>query len=649
MFNQIIKIIFCSFAIFLVGCGDDKKEEVVHTIHIDKKSVDFNYEYNSKEQERQIITVNYSGEVVLIGFSSNENAANWIGFNVIGMNNGIAKIEVFIDTSVQVPPGSYNSTLRLTTGDIDKDNYQSTNLDVSLNVWMLEVGDTNLEFQDITGSKEILTKEFLVLSPLTNWTIENNYNWIDISQELLEDDLFKITALVKMEDVVDSGEITGEIAFIENLTGNKKTVDIKLLVEDQSVFTSTNLVRFTSNDKAEKYHSINVISNSSNSFKWNIETSAPWIKLDKITEDEFTVSLDDNFSDDGTELSDTIKLTGNNEKVYLIDVVYNQSVERAEELKIDGIDINDNQLFVSPRFSRIYAGVKNELITINLNSGKLSDPLSLGGVNSKITKLIMDDSGVSMYVELEDSVIQDDSSVSIVESKHMINLLTNEITLLGESELDYAVSRFIMISGMPYLISEALEIASLDLKRLAWNTEKSFLTPFIFQNSVGNIIAYSSKDANFTEIFGKPNRYSDIKMKMDFIKKIPVTGINQETSFYNLKSSNNSDNIYVFTDIPDIWNKENEEFVPKGGIFDNDNLLKYINVTKGDGDIYFTGFNENTGFSVIGFDGNENSFSFTNLVEINPNIITASQSHNKVIYFNTELKTLYIKEMEKSK
>ena len=472
-------ILFCLFTAMLSACGGGSDDEsTLYSISANTSEISFSNEFLQESQDSFKVEVTFKGNGLLVGFAPGSQAVGWLNYRTENVTNSSATLYIDVVNADIIQANTYNTKLRLSTGDVDDVTLVHHDIDVSLLVWQLTTDKTSLSFRGTLGDSTIAKQSLTLTSENNQWTAETDVDWLNIDvSEGLGDQIIEVST--DISQLTSSQLYQGHITLTEVTSGDTKQVPVELGLDNIYVFSSQPalLLSKTANTQANN-KTILINTNSPLPVPWQASTNVNWLTLTQLPESNLLqVSINESI-----ELSEalhqaeiTIKAVNNDLVISdIIPVSYYFSTEVTENKIISNVTVNNKGLINSPDRPYVYAAINNELRIYHQYTGALVDTIAVSPTDSLLEQLIIHPKGHTLLAKAEVTIVNADQSITTVVERYKINLIDHTITELTEVTTEYEPLQYLSFSGRHFVVSETLEFSDDNLKRLFWQQDGAF-------------------------------------------------------------------------------------------------------------------------------------------------------------------------------
>lgn len=517
------------------GSGGDQppiNDDGTYSIDIDTDILNFSASFFEASSLTKDVEVTFEGDGLLAGFASINETVNWLSFETITSTDTTATIRFSIDhfdTEAQTAliPNNYQTTFRLTTGDISSNTFVSHDIEINLAVW-----PTAFNFDGVQTNN--LTMQELTLDATNfEWTLtkSGDIDWLTISSEIING-VQTVSVTPNTSALTSGGEYNGTVTISQTGTTETTTIPVSLLLDDARLYSNANGIGlFQLSDSENLSETINVLTNNLGNIAWQATSNTDWLTLtpDSIS-NTLQIAKNDNVLTDGQHFSEvTIQSTTNGVTAQqIIYVGYYQSTNAKTVSTLEKLDGSDN-IFDIPDFNKIvfdpirslfYLTDESSLTSYHLFTGEKVDEISLPikTINSEdviveFSNLAMSPNGQFLLASaIITQTVPNTDPVMTTEQLYTYKLdLSNntfndsnltEVSLSGEDKLS-SVPIFIgQIDGKEIVVTNELELAEFD-------TNTSLNKLYETSETETYNIAYIQQASNTNELFFVQNILDD--------------------------------------------------------------------------------------------------------------------------------------------
>ena len=461
-------IVFSS--LFLQACGGSNDNEPTYSISTDVSVVTFANEFLQEETHTIAVNVNFDGNGLLLGFAPTATPVAWLNYRIENVTGTSATIHIDVTNANLLAANLYGTTLRLSSGDNTTVNFAHKDINVSLLVWDV------LTFDDTYGVESITAKTIDVSSSADNLTLASSVPWLTLEKSFI-DGVTIITATPNVSDFTESGLYSATIDITSPLGTTQYPVELSLdnlyLFADRA---SVALVE-TANISNTKT-TININSNSLQTWGWQATTQASWLSLTADTDtNQLMITADSSALANNTTTLAEITINSDDQTTAIaetIQVSFYKSSALSENNTLD-IVANNNGVVTNPLLPQYYVATGNELQSYHLYTNELLSTTVVAPADTILEQLIIHPDASIILAKADEITVIDENTSETTTHRYQINLADMSVTELTEIETVNEPAKFIRLDGRYFLTTSTLEFADNNLKRLGFNSDAPFL------------------------------------------------------------------------------------------------------------------------------------------------------------------------------
>lgn len=601
VFTAIKTFAVIGLLLYLTACGNSTDESARYQISADKNALDFSLEVQSEDFPSQTINLDFNGDGALVGFAPNAESGQWLSYSVQSTSATSATLTLSLHQANLLAPDTYQTTLRISTGDTQNTNLTSLDIPVSLTVWNFDIDNTEREFIAELGETEQQSQSASVIGLNSNWTTSTDASWLSVSPAAGEG-AQTLTITVDPSGITSAGLNQANVTVTDATSGTSQTIPVSLAVNGLRLFTPQNGVALSSlGDIQRLTQSLTMLSNASTEIAWEANTNDAWLSAQK-TGNVLTITADPTGLADGWYQGQiTVSAQGVQSETVAVGFYVQAAASADVQVANTGFD-RSVAAVTDPIRPWVYLLAGSQVHVYHVYSGALIGQTQ--DISPTPNNLFIRPDGSQLLALSTESATDDNGNTSITQQ--LTHITADTLALSGitlPSTLEASIQGLLRIQGQDVLVSRTLEFVAIeDGEQLGQtpqtlNDQVQVLNRLLQPRDTRDIIATSTGD----QVLVMQMRYSDL---LD--SKVATT-----LSFSTAQSSNDLAGLTVNANASRWYaaNSTNERYQ-----FDGDTLTAAGRLTT-DEDLetgfvalgqnatpWFLRLDINTGFFLFGYD-----------------------------------------------
>ena len=598
-------VTLCFVLLILQACGGSSKsndEQNSFRISADTTAISFSNEILQISDDTYQVKVNFVGDGLLVGFAPGAEVASWLNYTTSNVTNSSATIEIKVASAELLPPNNYQTKLRLSAGDISNRNLVHHDIDVSLLVWDLRA-DTELISYDVTlGQQTVEPQSFNIASLGENsWELSSDVPWISFDNNEGQGES-TVTVTADITSFNSAGRYAGNIVLTEATTGDSKSIPVEVGVDNLYFYADSTAVLLTQTPNVQAPHkNLTIQSNALNEVNWQASTEAPWLVLNKST-NQVNISLGDVSELENGTHSATVLVAqeGDVQQVLPLSVQVNfyKSDQVAENKLIEEVQITSIDYVTSPKLPRFYLSKDHSLQTYHSYTGELISEFTVAPEGSRLEQLIIHPDGDILLAKAIETIVNDDESTTTQVHFYKIDLLTSAVEELAP-DLQFDPVKFISVSGRHYVVSQVLELADTNLKRKFWHPESAFFTTVIEQaTQAQSLFALDLSDSSISRFELSANDFTTATVSLTETHSYLLESLEEGQVVANIAISPQESDIYLISPNSEWVSFDGTNFTDNGLLEQTDGAVTLDLTIAQNGYPHFVRFENSSGFYI---------------------------------------------------
>ncbi|MDO6444151.1 BACON domain-containing carbohydrate-binding protein [Colwellia sp. 1_MG-2023] len=612
LYNLIRITLFFTLATVLQACGGSSDKSPKYAISVDTSVVSFANEFLQVSDDTYKVDITFEGNGLLVGFAPDAVPASWLSFRTENVTATSATLYIDVENAENIIPNLYATTLRLSTGDVDKVNLVHHDIDVSLLVWQLITDSEQLSFRGTLGDTTIAPLSLSIASESNEWTAEADVDWLTLDvTEGTGDGVIVVTP--NITDFNNAQLYQANITLTETTTGDSKQISVELGLDRHYLFSnqaSVSLSKLKNISATSKSLIIN--SNSPTAINWQASSDVDWLTLTKVgTSGELLVNVktDSTFTEAQNNAEITINAIDDEGMIddsviaETISVSYYQSDEMSENITLDELTANANAIITSPKLPHIYIGTDNQLRVYHQYSGALLTTIDISPAETLLEQLIIHPDGTRLLAKADETIVAEDETTSTVTHRYQINLSDYSVTEITEASIEYEPIQFVSFSGRHFVVTQALEFADENLQRIFWDGQNAYFTNQVDQarNSQA-FYALDVSDSSFKRYTAKINDFTTQSIVVEQSHQYRPELLAENQAVNRFMVDDNETGIYAISPTSEWISFDGETFTDNGLLPQAEDSVTLALSKSHNNRAHFARFTQTTGFFIDIYD-----------------------------------------------
>lgn len=633
-----------ALAILVQSCGgssDADKAAENYAISVDTNTINFSNEFLNVSEDTVSFTVNYTGKGLLLGYAPDNQPVGWLNFSTEQLSNSSAKITVKLVNADNILPDEYNTTLRISTGDANQVNLVHHDIDVSLLIWQLTTNTEQVTFQATLGDENIDSQTLSITSDSNNtWNASVNVDWLTLDKTTGEG-TSTITISADLTAFDSANVYQAELTLTETASGDSKVIPVELGLDRHYLFSNHTGIAYSQVANMSKLsQQVTIASNNPEKVNWQATTNASWLTLTP-SENTLTIAIDGSAAlNDGLH-TDTVTIASvdNNDVVAeTINVSFYINSANSDNQVIDNITLNNNSIVPSTYLPYVYLAQENKLYTYHIHTGEQVNMFAVAPENTLLEQLIISPNGETLLAIANETVTGDDDTESTITHRYKINLLDNSVNTLTDSDIEFEPVSFVSISGREFVVTQALEFATVELQRVFWDSENAFFTSLIKQaNAAETVYALDLLDSSFKRYTLKANDFTSQQVSAQLSHQFRPTLLGDNQAISDFVVTDNEQALYTISPTSEWISFDGNSFTDQGLLPQAENNIALQLVKTTNDTAHYIRFDPNDGFLINMYD-QQQQLTNTVITEGNQplNSVLSADQTRMLLYINNE-------------
>ncbi|GAA6206246.1 hypothetical protein [Thalassotalea sp. SU-HH00458] len=641
LYNFIRITLFFTLATVLQACGGSSDKSPNYTISADTSAVNFANEFLQVSDDSYKVDVTFEGNGLLVGFAPDAEIASWLTFRTENVTANSATLYIDVNNAENIIPNLYNTTIRLSTGDVDKVNLVHHDIDVSLLVWQLITDSELLSFRGTLGDTEIAPLSLSITSESNVWTAETDVDWLtlDVTQGTGNG---VIVVTPNISEFTSAQLYQANITLTETTTGDSKQVPVELgldrhyLYSNQASLSLSKLANISATSK-----SLMINSNSPTTINWQASSDVDWLDLTKTNiSGELLVSVKSDASFTEAQNNAVITINAIDEEGMIDESVvaetialsFYQSDETSENIILEELTANANALITSPRTPQIYIGTNNQLHVYHQYTGELITTVDVSPAETLLEQFVIHPDGTILLAKADETIVGEDETTSTVTHRYHINLSDYSVTQITDASIEYEPIQFVSFAGRHFVVTQALEFADENLQRIFWDNQNAYITNQVDQarNSQA-FYALDLTDSSFKRYTAKINDFTTqaIVVEQSHQYRPELLAENQAISRFIV--DDNESGIYAISPTSEWISFDGETFTDNGLLEQAEDSVTLALTKSHNNRAHYARFTQTAGFIIDIYDEEQTLINTVATQGQQPSEITLSYDDKRIV------------------
>ena len=645
LYNFIRITLFFTLATVLQACGGSSDKSPKYTISANTSEVSFANEFLQVSDDSYKVDITFKGNGLLVGFAPDSQPVAWLTFRTENVTATSATLYIDVVDAERINANLYDTTLRLSTGDVDKVNLVHHDIDVSLLVWQLVTDSDELSFRGTLGDTAISAQSLAITSEANTWTAETDVDWLTLDvSEGTGDGVIVVTPNIAELDAAQLYQ--ANITLTESTTGDSKKIPVELGLDRHYLFSSQPTVSLSklANISATT-KSIIINTNSPTTINWQASSDVDWLTLSKTDNSNellINVKADANF----TEAQNNAVITVNaideegmiDESVIAesISLSYYQSNKTSENITLEEITPNNNALINSPLFPHVYVGINNQLNVYHIYTGELLATIDVSPADTIIEQLIIHPDGKTLLAKADETIVAEDETTSTLTHRYQINLIDNliesTVTELTDTTIEYEPIQFVSFSGRHFIVTQAQEFADENLQRIFWDAQNAYFTNQVDQASNNEALyALDLADSSFKRYTAKVNDFTTESIVVELTHQYRPELLEENQAVSRFIVDDNDTGIYAISPTSEWISFDGEAFTDNGLLAQTEGSVTLALTNSHNNRAHYARFIQSSGFIIDIYNDQQALINTIETQGQQPSAIELSQDDKRLI------------------
>jgi len=570
--RQLYKIILLITVIMLQACGSSG-DKTVFTISADVTEASFSNEFLHESTGTIEIEVNFIGDGLLVGFAPETAPVSWLEYRAENVTETSATIFIDVINAQFLLADTYTAKLRLATSNDDSSKFASHDIDVSLLVWNLAVDTQKVKYNGTFGDASIPSQAIAISSETNEWTASADVDWLSLDVSSGTGDGV-IVVTPDISSFTASGLQQGNIVLTEVTSGESKLVPVDLALDNVYLLAEHTAVALTSTNTISALEkTVAIVNNSELAVGWQASTQANWLTLAPINDTQLQITADPTIAPMNENSSTQVIISASQDTTVVTETItvnfYNSDLV-VENKVLEALEINNNEMLVSPLSPKFYVGVDNQLVTYHQYTGEAEASLAVSPEGTFLEQLIIHPNGDYLLAKAIETVTVEDEATGEVTTtevthRYRINLADYAITEILEADILNEPTNIVRLSGRYFVVTQALEFADENLQVLFWDGANAYFVSEIDVAAQANtLFALDNNTVSFKRYTPQTNDFGDDQISVKLTHEYHPESLIEGQLIRDFIVANDEKNIYAISETSEWISFDGETFIDNG-------------------------------------------------------------------------------------
>jgi len=657
--HKIVQLfVLTTFILTLQACGGSSSSTPQFSISADTTSIGISNEIFKESTTTFEVKVNFKGDGLLVGFAPDAQPATWLNYRTGEVTETSATLFIDVVNAQFLPANLYETTLRLSTGDVTTNDLVNQDIDISLLVWKL------ISFGETFGADSITSQTFEFNNPEQSWTVASDVDWLTVDTVFdSETNKSTVTLTPDLTKFSQSGLNLGNLVFKGN-TG-ETNFPVELGLDNVYLYADKANIAFSSTKNINATQStITINSNNPQSFDWQAQTTAPWLTLTPVEgTNQLTITADESLATDNmlSTAEITISPKADPENPDAISPVINETIHvslfKSDAITttqtISDITTNNNAVVNAPLKPYVYIGVANELRVYHQYTGELISSTIIAPENSLLEQFVIHPNGKLLLTKADETVVDESNldangnpTVNIVTHRYKINLDDLTSAEINEATIEFEPVKFVRFAGRYFVVTQLLEYADENLQRLALDNETAFFTRGINMAPIAqSLFAFDPNSSMFKRFTATVNDFTVDKIFTTKTHEYKPENLTDTDTISDFVVSSDETNIYAISATSEWISFDGNAFTDNGLLESNSDIVTLAIALSDNNRPHYLRFdpaNPTNGFYINVYDQQQALVATLPIVSNQTNNISLSADNKRLVINETSASAVEI-------
>ncbi len=614
--KKIAQLIFlATFMLVLQACGGSGSSGQNFSISTNITSINLSNEIFQESTKTIKVEVNFKGKGLLVGFAPDTQPAAWLNYRTSGVTETSATLYIDVVNAQFLPPNTYKTILRLSTGDATGPKLVNVDIDISLLVWQLSLDKTLLSFNDTFGVQSIPSQTFAITSDANQWQASTDVDWLslDVSEGTGG---ATITVTPDISQFTQAGLSQANVILTEKISGDKKILPVELGLDNVYLYADKASIAFSSTPNIDATQSIITIgSNNPKGFNWQAQSSAEWLTLTPIDgTDQLKITADASLiTDNELSMADIIiSPKADPENPTAESPIINETVKVslyksdliAKTQAIKAITANTNAMVIAPLQPYVYIGVGNELRIYHQYSAELISSTVIAPENTLLEQFVIHPQGHLLIAKAAENILDANGDVSeVIVHRYKINLDDLSFSEIAAPTIQFEPVQFVRFAGRYFIVTQILEYADENLTQLALDGANAFFARAIDTAPIAqSLFAFDASSKSFKRYTAKINDFTTEKISTTLTHEYIPENLGETDTIRDFIVTSDEKNIYAYSPTSEWISFDGTDFIDHGLLETNPDVVTLAIEKSSNSRPHYVRFDPSQGFIVNVYD-----------------------------------------------
>ena len=603
-----------SLALTLQACGggsnNNNNSTANFSISADASSITFSNEFLQVSDDTFQVNVNYRGNGLLLGYAPGAQAVGWLNFTTKSVTETSAVIEVKVINAENIVADLYQTKIRLSTGDVNEVNLVHHDIDVSLLIWQLTADKERISFDATLGDTTVAEQTLSITSESNNtWTASVDVDWLSL--DVLEgtgSGEIKLNADLSSFDTAQKHE--ANLTITETTTGDSKIIPIELGLDRLYLYANVANIGLTSTaNVSSTSKTVSISSNSPNPIKWQAQADVNWLTTERSLDniDQLTIATAPDIALENGVHQATITISAldaeNNidESVVpeRINIAYYQTDESTSAVRLTEKSIALDSIVTSPYLPYFYTAEQNNVVVYNTYTGEQINTIAVTAEGITVDQLIMHPDGEFLLARAIETTVNEDETTTQTIHRYRVQLTDQSITKIENSDLEFQPVKYVTVSGRHFVITQTLELANDELKRIFWDRENAYFTTLVEQaNTAETIYAVDPLTNSFKRYTASVNDFLQTTITLSQTHEYKPELLQEGQAISSFVVDPNDKGLYAVSPTSEWISFDGNTFTDNGLLEQNENAVTLNVAIANNGVPHYARFTQADGFYI---------------------------------------------------
>ncbi len=574
--RHIYKVMLIITAIMLQACGSSE-DKTVFSISADVTEAQFSNEFLQESTETIAIQVNYVGDGLLVGFAPENDPVAWLEHRTDNVTETSATIYLDVINAQFFLADTYTTKIRIATSNDDASKFASHDIDISLLVWNLAVDTQKVKYNGTFGDTAIAGQTINISSETNEWTASSDVSWLSLDVTSGTGD-GSIVVTPDITSLTAQGLQQGNIILTEVTSGDTKSIPVDLALDNIYLLAEKTAIALTSTPSISALETTLAIGNNGEStVEWQASTQADWLTLTSLEDNKLQITADPGVAPlNVNSVADIVISTVQETQVIneTIKVSFYNSDSIIENKVLEALEINNNEMLISPLAPHFYVAVGHQLVTYHQYTGEVVATLDVSPVETSLEQLIMHPNGDYLLAKAIETVTEEDETVTETTHRYKINLIDSSVSEIVDFDIEWEPTDIVRLSGRYFVVTQTLEFADEDLKVLFWDIANAYFTSEVDVATQANtLFALDNNTVSFKRYVPQINDFGDDRITTTLTHEYHPFSLAEGQPIFDFIVTNDEANIYAISEGSEWISFNGEDFNDNGLLETNGNVV----------------------------------------------------------------------------